>query len=455
MQLKENMKFANRYELVKLLGRGGFSEVWLAKDNWTHLDIALKVYAPGQGMDANGLNEFCGELANVFDLNHTNLLKPTHVDSYDDMPYLIMAYCSRGSLKNYIGKATEEQVWKIIKDVSAGLAYLHGKGVVHQDISPDNILIDEDGNYLITDFGISNRARSTLRKSVIKGTSDGGKIAYMGPERFSKQPTPINASDIWSFGAMLFELLEGNVPFGEMGGVLQKSGAEIPTINAEVSEQLKTVITRMLSLETWDRPTAQTLIDWEKDRKTIPLDGQTKLKPIQNKPTQPLQNNPTVPIGRNDNKINETYHQEHSDDKYKKKTTWIVIVIAIVVLSTIGITASVIDRQMKEKKIREELYSTVRTEQRKFTRSYNLSSIDNIESLNDAVEAVHSMAQTEAHKLYNQEKVASVLRRQLRGRIDSLYDVADRKYKNAPIGTATEARNLEKRDRISEIKNNL
>lgn len=272
MRLQENTTFANRYQLERLLGRGGFSEVWLAKDNWTHLRIALKVYAPGQGMDANGLQDFCGELANVFDLNHTNLLKPTHVDSWNDMPYLIMAYCSNGSLTSQIGKMSEKEIWKLIHDVASGLAYLHSRDIVHQDISPDNILIDDYKNYLITDFGISNRARSTLRKSVITSNINGGKAAYMGPERFSRQPAPTKASDVWSFGAMVYEVLEGNVPFGEVGGGLQKGGAEIPFIAANVSDALKFTVYKMLSKETWDRPTAETLVSWSQNPQSINVD---------------------------------------------------------------------------------------------------------------------------------------------------------------------------------------
>lgn len=272
MILQENTLFANRYQLERLLGRGGFSEVWLAKDNWTHLRIAIKVYAPGQGMDANGLQDFCGELANVFDLNHTNLLKPTHVDSWNDMPYLIMAYSSQGSLAKKIMKLSEAQIWKMIQDVASGLAYLHSKDVVHQDIKPDNILMDEFGNFVITDFGISTRARSTLRKSVIGGAVSGGTAAYMGPERFSRQPAPTKASDIWSFGAMIYELLEGNVPFGEVGGGLQKGGAEIPFITADVSDALKFTVYKMLSKETWDRPTAATLVTWAQNPQDIEID---------------------------------------------------------------------------------------------------------------------------------------------------------------------------------------
>lgn len=270
--LQENTLFANRYQLIRLLGRGGFSEVWLAKDNWTRLQIALKVYAPGQGMDQDGLQDFCGELASVYDLNHTNLLKPQHVDTWENMPYLIMAYCPAGSCVKRVGKMTEEELWKLIHDVAAGLAYLHEKDVVHQDIKPDNILMDEEGHFLITDFGISTRARSTLRKSVIGGSTSGGTTAYMGPERFSRQPAPTKASDIWSFGAMAFELLEGVVPFGEIGGGLQKGGAEIPFINAPVSDALKYTIFKMLSKETWDRPTAATLVEWANNPNTIEVD---------------------------------------------------------------------------------------------------------------------------------------------------------------------------------------
>lgn len=261
MQLKEETIFHNRYQLLRLLGRGGFSEVWLAVDSFTKLQIAIKVYAPGQGMDNNGLQELSHELAGVFNLNHTNLLKPTHVDSWEGMPYLIMPYCSRGSLAKQAGRMSEAELWHVIYDVAAGLHYLHKNDIVHQDIKPDNILLDDAGNYVITDFGISTKARSTLRKSVIGSSLAGGTMAYMGPERFSKQPAPTKASDIWSFGAMLFELLTGDVPFGEMGGGLQKSGAEIPEITANVSTTLKGTIEQMLASDTWDRPVAEKLME--------------------------------------------------------------------------------------------------------------------------------------------------------------------------------------------------
>ncbi len=270
MQLKEDLLFANRYTLQKLLGRGGFSEVWLGADGMTHLDVAVKVYSPGQSMDEDGLKDFCKELSNVYALNHTNLLKPQHVDSWEGMPYLIMAYCEQGSCYGRVGKFTEEEAWKLIGDVASGLAYLHAQDIIHQDIKPDNILIDNNGNYVITDFGISVQARSTLRKSAHQA-STGGTTAYMAPERFSRDAAPVKASDIWSLGATVYELITGRMPFGEVGGGMQRGGAEIPTINAKISPVLRQTIIRMLAEDPWERPTASLLADWSQNPSAIPV----------------------------------------------------------------------------------------------------------------------------------------------------------------------------------------
>lgn len=261
MQLQENVLFAGRYRLIRLLGRGGFSEVWLAEDGMTSLEVAVKVYAPGMGLDTEGIKLFSQELSIVYNLNHTNLLKPQHFDRYEGCPYFILPYCAQGSAQKLAGRMTEEEVWRFLHDVAAGLEYLHAHEppVIHQDIKPDNILIGESGHFMISDFGISTKARSTLRKSMPRAENSGGTTAYMGPERFGKHPAAVMASDIWSLGATLFELMTGDTPFGNLGGVLQKNGAEIPDISGNYSEELKEGVQACLALETWDRPTAATL----------------------------------------------------------------------------------------------------------------------------------------------------------------------------------------------------
>lgn len=258
MQLEENRVFANRYKLERLLGRGGFSEVWLVEDTLTSLKVALKVYAPGGGMDEHGVQLFSSEFSLVFNLNHSHLLKPTYYDTFERMPYLVLPFCEKGSAANLIGRITEKEAWLFLRDLASGLEFLHGQEppVIHQDIKPDNVLIDTSGHYLLTDFGISIKARNTLRKSIMKTEGSVGTLAYMGPERFSKYPLPIKASDVFSLGATLYELLTGMVPFGEHGGLLLQHGAEIPELEGSWSEPLKGIINLCLRKETWERPSA-------------------------------------------------------------------------------------------------------------------------------------------------------------------------------------------------------
>ena len=264
MQLQEGVLFDERYRLKKLLGRGAFSDVWLAEDTKVGNEKrALKIYAPGKGLDDDGVHLFSREFQLVYDLNHNHLLRPSHFDVCDYSPFLVLPFCERGSAAKLIAKITEEEAWHFLHDVASGLAFLHEQElpIIHQDIKPDNVLIDQKCNYLITDFGISAKARNTLRKS-IGNVKSGGTRAYMAPERFGKENIPIKASDIWSLGATLFELITGDVPFGEAGGVIQKSGAEIPNLTGVWSPELKKIVTLCLQLETWDRPIAVQLVDW-------------------------------------------------------------------------------------------------------------------------------------------------------------------------------------------------
>ena len=259
--LNEGLVFADRYKFTRQLGRGGFAEVWLAEDVKTGVQVAVKVYTPGGGLDENGIKIFTQEFAVVFDMNHTNLLRPTHYDIFEQQPYLIMPYIKNGSAFRYLANGQtipEDECWKMLHDVAAGLGYLHEKTppLIHQDIKPDNILIDDEGHYLITDFGISARVRSTIRGAQAQEQS-GGTLAYMGPERFSATPKPIMASDVWSLGAMMYELMTGLPPFGNHGGVLQKNGADIPIIEGNYSQELKDIVYKCLEKETWDRPSAR------------------------------------------------------------------------------------------------------------------------------------------------------------------------------------------------------
>lgn len=264
--LQQGSIFDNRYELIRRLGNGGFAEVWLSTDNVTGLEEVLKIYAPGGGMDEDGLKLFIKELTVVHDLRHTNLLTSKVVGHYANQPYLLLAYCPNGSLSKRVGKCSEEEAWKILQQVASGLAYLHEHKIIHQDIKPENILVDANGDYVITDFGISMKAQSTLRKSM-RVQANSGTMEYMAPERFSTNPTPTKASDMWSLGSMMYEMVEGTVPFDQFGGGKQQGGAKIPTMKSNVSVKLKQLIISLLDPIAANRPTAEEVVEMAKAKR--------------------------------------------------------------------------------------------------------------------------------------------------------------------------------------------
>lgn len=262
MKYSEGYLLDNRYQFERFIGSGTFGEVWVAIDKATDLEVAIKVYI---SMDETGFLEFKKEFQISFELNHTNLLHANYlgVNADDKRPYLVMPFCPDGSVTSHIGKMGEEDLWRFIRDVASGLAYLHSKNppIIHQDIKPDNILILKNGDFVITDFGISKQLRATLRKSANQLNS-AGAISYMGPERFSKKYQAVKASDVWSLGASIFELATGELPFCGMGGSLLKQGADMPDLPEEYSETINMICQACMTKDTWDRPTAQQLADF-------------------------------------------------------------------------------------------------------------------------------------------------------------------------------------------------
>ncbi len=259
MELYEGIKFDNRYLLKKRLGEGAFGEVWLCEDTAVNnLSVAVKIYLY---MNEAGIDDFKKEYSLAFNLHHGNLLHINYFGVCDRRPYLVMPYCPNGSTSKYKGVMDEDMAWRFIRDVASGLSCLHEEEppMIHQDIKPDNVLIDERGNFLISDFGISKTLRSTISQKGFSGT-----IPYSGPERFGKNAVLVRNSDIWSLGASIYELMDGNLPFGEYGGMVQKS-MEYEKISRPCSDELQNLIYTCLSIETWDRPSADKLADYAAD----------------------------------------------------------------------------------------------------------------------------------------------------------------------------------------------
>ena len=256
-----NDLFADRYRLLREVGSGAFGEVWLVRDEQLDLEMALKVYI---SLDEKGIDEFKSEYKTTYGLNHPNLLKANHFDVFGKRPYLSMPYCPV-RMADLVGSIDEKMFWKFLRDVSAGLAYLHERDILHRDIKPDNILQNAEGDFVITDFGISLRMRSTLRRNSTRmkvADSSGGTYAYMGPELFSSHPEAVKATDIWALGVTLHELLSGELPFVGQGGGMLLRGAEVPDLPDRFAGDVNATVRACLSKDTWDRPTAMQLHEY-------------------------------------------------------------------------------------------------------------------------------------------------------------------------------------------------
>lgn len=273
--IKEGTLFDRRYKLLKSLSSaGGTADVWLALDTNTidevysdeddrltstedsGIKVAIKIYRPKNALDM-GEQRFRDEFKIVFNCHHTNLVQPINFSVFEGIPYLVLPYCHSGSSERLQGRiANRKELWRYIADVSAGLAYLHAFSptIVHHDIKPANVLIDDSGNFAITDFGISSH-RGLNREGYDETQS--GTMAYMAPERFKEDYESIPESDIWSFGATLYELVTNCVPFGEEGGKAQLEGsANIPPITQPIPKDIRKLIYDCLALEPSRRPTA-------------------------------------------------------------------------------------------------------------------------------------------------------------------------------------------------------
>ena len=262
MELQPGTLFNDRYRLIREISRGSFGEVWLAQDERLDLEVAVKVYI---ALDSRGIEEFKTEYKVAYTLNHPNLLHAHHFDVCGNRPFLVMPFCPSSAVA-HIGQTDEQTAWRFIRDVAAGLDFLHGQNIVHRDIKPDNILCDAEGHFLITDFGISVKMKSTLRRNSTRkmDTNAAGTIGYMAPELFSANPDAVMATDIWALGASLYEMITGELPFMGQGGVMQLHGAEVPELKGDFSHALKETLAACLAKETWDRPTADRLHEFAK-----------------------------------------------------------------------------------------------------------------------------------------------------------------------------------------------
>jgi len=268
LSLQEGQLFDGQYELHRLIDAGGFAEVWEAKYMVAGNTVALKIYPR---LDEEGIRNIESEYKKLFELQHSNLLSVLHFGRFNGYPYLVMRYYPGGNGSRKIGDCSEQEIAKCLQQIGGVLKYLHANDFVHQDVKPNNFLLDQYGNYYLADLGLSLKVRNTIKmytQSVNK-TNDIASIQsgitpppYRAPELYDRQRVstePVKATDIWAFGASLYEMITGEPPFGDLGGLMQMNDPIVKDLPPQYSRGLNDILQSCLDKETWQRPTAAQL----------------------------------------------------------------------------------------------------------------------------------------------------------------------------------------------------
>ncbi len=211
--LTTGSEFANRYQIIEELGKGGMGKVYRALDKKLNEEVAIKLIKPEIAADKRTLERFGNELRLARKISHRNIGRMYELMEYAGVHYITMEYVPGQDLRSLVrqtGKLTAETAVSIAKEICEGLAEAHRLGVVHRDLKPSNILIDKNGDAKIMDFGI---ARSLKSKGITGTRRMIGTPEYMSPEQVDGEDDIDQRSDIYSLGVILYEMLTGRVPF--------------------------------------------------------------------------------------------------------------------------------------------------------------------------------------------------------------------------------------------------
>src|SRR6202142_3112547 len=211
------------YEILSPIGAGGMGEVYRARDLRLHRDVAIKILPPAFSRDEDRLMRFEREARAAADLNHSNILAIYDAGKQDGSPYIVSEVLKVVYLRHKLiaGLLPRREANNYATQIVQGLSVAHAKGIVHRDLKPENILITKDGRVKILDFGLAKLTQpgtspktgsdSSSSDAVTLETSAGmllGTVGYMSPEQI-RNATVDYRSDIFSFGAILFEMFSG------------------------------------------------------------------------------------------------------------------------------------------------------------------------------------------------------------------------------------------------------
>jgi eukaryotic-like serine/threonine-protein kinase len=251
-----------RYKIRSKLGEGGMGEVYRARDEKLNREVAIKILPVVFSQDPERLLRFEQEAQAAGALNHPNILSVYDVNTHDGAPYVVSELLEGDSLREQIAGAGLSQLKALeyAVQITHGLAAAHGKGIVHRDLKPDNIFITNDDRVKILDFGLAKLVQSgdekgqtdvpTRKVHTDPGTVM-GTVGYMSPEQVRSQPSD-HRSDIFSFGAVLYEMLTGRRAFQNasavetLNAILKDDPPELTETSAKINPALIKIVRRCL-----------------------------------------------------------------------------------------------------------------------------------------------------------------------------------------------------------------
>ncbi|GEC10098.1 hypothetical protein SSP24_77530 [Streptomyces spinoverrucosus] len=262
------MLIAGRYRLRDAIGRGAMGEVWRGFDETLGRPVAVKLLLP-QGSDPTAASRFRLEAQTAGRLSHPHVVGVLDFGEYEGRLFLVMELVDGDSLARVLaasGPLPAERVARIAAEAAAGLGAAHRPGIIHRDIKPANLLLDADGALKIGDFGIArfldDPGAALTAAGQIVGTS-----LYLAPERALGR-TAGPASDVYSLGCVLYQLLTGRPPFQADAAlaVLHQhlDAAPVPPrqLGADLPPAFESYLLGLLAKEPEDRPTAEEVADW-------------------------------------------------------------------------------------------------------------------------------------------------------------------------------------------------
>jgi len=278
-------KTISHYKILEKLGEGGMGVVYKAQD--TRLDrlVAIKFLPQHLTSDSVEKERFIHEAKAASALSHANITTIYEIDEFEGQMFIVMEYCEGKTLKKTIEKETLsiKKVLDIGIQICEGLTAAHKKEIVHRDIKSENIMLTQEGQVKIMDFGLAKLKGAT---KLTKSRSTLGTAAYMSPEQASGEEVD-SRSDIFSFGVVLYELLTGQLPFqGEhqaaiVYSIVNEEPQPVARFNNKVSQELERIASKTLAKEKEERyqHIDDLLADLRREKKTLEYVKTTQIPP--------------------------------------------------------------------------------------------------------------------------------------------------------------------------------